>query len=191
MSALARRSPRQRCHCGRTCRCCLSVAHESSKPLQASDLRCPPIPPRDASLSRAWPCHLAYPRSGAPDMNAAFTKALELAEIVDDTRYRLGAIFGLYAHRLTTASIESPSVSPRSSTPWQPRRRIVPMCRSATGSSAKRCTSWETSLERDDTSSRWFARAPPRFGRRTSSSINTTSECCSIATTGASSGCRD
>src|SRR6266851_1167438 len=40
--------------------------------------------------------------SGAPDMNAAFTKALELAEIVDDTRYRLGAIFGLYAHRLTT-----------------------------------------------------------------------------------------
>src|SRR5216683_705443 len=40
--------------------------------------------------------------SGAPDINAAFTKALELAEIVDDTRYRLGAIFGLYAHRLTT-----------------------------------------------------------------------------------------
>jgi len=40
--------------------------------------------------------------SGAQEMNAAFTKALELAEVIGDTRYRLGAIFGLYAHRLTT-----------------------------------------------------------------------------------------
>jgi len=40
--------------------------------------------------------------SGAQDINAAFTKALELAEVIDDARYRLGAIFGLYAHRFTT-----------------------------------------------------------------------------------------
>jgi hypothetical protein len=40
--------------------------------------------------------------SGGQEMNAAFTKTLELAEVVDDTRYRLGATFGLYAHRLTT-----------------------------------------------------------------------------------------
>src|SRR5882724_188661 len=40
--------------------------------------------------------------SADPDIDAALTKALELAEIMDDTRYRLGAIFGLYAHRLTT-----------------------------------------------------------------------------------------
>jgi hypothetical protein len=40
--------------------------------------------------------------SGTQETNAAFTKTLELAEVVDDTRYRLGAIFGLYAHRLTT-----------------------------------------------------------------------------------------
>jgi tetratricopeptide (TPR) repeat protein len=40
--------------------------------------------------------------SGGPEMSAAFTKALELADVMDDTRYRLGAIFGLYAHRLTT-----------------------------------------------------------------------------------------
>src|SRR5882672_1072167 len=38
----------------------------------------------------------------AHEINAALTKALELAEMVDDTRYRLGALFGLYAHRLNT-----------------------------------------------------------------------------------------
>jgi len=34
------------------------------------------------------------------DADAAFQKALELAEVIDDTRYRLGAIFRLYANRL-------------------------------------------------------------------------------------------
>jgi len=38
----------------------------------------------------------------AREIDAALTKALELAEMVDDTRYQLGAIFGLYAHRLNT-----------------------------------------------------------------------------------------
>jgi tetratricopeptide (TPR) repeat protein len=45
--------------------------------------------------------------SGGPEMNAALTKALELAEIIDDARYRLGAIFGLYAHRLYTGEYRS------------------------------------------------------------------------------------
>src|SRR5229473_5541381 len=40
--------------------------------------------------------------SADSEIDAALTKALELAEIMDDTRYRLGAIWGLYAHRLTT-----------------------------------------------------------------------------------------
>ena len=40
--------------------------------------------------------------SADPAIDAALTKALELAEIMDDTRYRLGAVWGLYAHRLTT-----------------------------------------------------------------------------------------
>jgi predicted ATPase len=40
--------------------------------------------------------------SSAQEMNAALTKALELAEVLDDTRYRLGAMFGLYAHRMLT-----------------------------------------------------------------------------------------
>src|SRR6266567_2266515 len=70
------------------------------------------------------------------------------------------------------ASIEVPSVSPKSSAPSQPRQQIVPMCRSAADSSVLRCTFWETSLARDDTSSRWFAPASRRLGRRTSSSIN-------------------
>jgi predicted ATPase len=63
----------------------------------------PSDPRRDLRLYLALGHAILHTRaSGAPDMNAAFTKALELAEIVDDTRYRLGAIFGLYAHRLTT-----------------------------------------------------------------------------------------
>jgi len=41
-------------------------------------------------------------RAAAPEMNAALTKALELAEIMHDTRYRLGAIYGLHGHRLST-----------------------------------------------------------------------------------------
>src|SRR5882672_6036186 len=62
----------------------------------------PSDPRRDMRLYLALGHAILHTRaSGAPDMNAAFTKALELAEIVGDTRYRLGAIFGLYAHRLT------------------------------------------------------------------------------------------
>src|SRR6266404_2029075 len=41
-------------------------------------------------------------RAAAPEINAALTKALELAEIMHDTRYRLGAIYGLHSHRLST-----------------------------------------------------------------------------------------
>jgi len=60
-------------------------------------------PRRDMRLYLALGHAILHTRaSGAPEMSAAFTKALELAEIVDDTRYRLRAIFGLYAHRLTT-----------------------------------------------------------------------------------------
>src|SRR6266568_4761749 len=63
----------------------------------------PSDPRRDLHLYLALGHAILHTRaSGALDMNAAFTKALELAEIVNDTRYRLGAIFGLYAHRLTT-----------------------------------------------------------------------------------------
>src|SRR6266853_772865 len=63
----------------------------------------PSDPRRDMRLYLALGHAIMHTRgSGGPEMNAAFTKSLELAEIMDDTRYRLGAIFGLYAHRLTT-----------------------------------------------------------------------------------------
>src|SRR6266849_2708494 len=63
----------------------------------------PSDPRRDMRLYLALGHAIMHTRgSGGPEMNAAFTKTLELAEIMDDTRYRLGAIFGLYAHRLTT-----------------------------------------------------------------------------------------
>src|SRR2546422_3540876 len=40
--------------------------------------------------------------SGGPEMNTALMKAFELAELMDDPRYRLGAIHGLYLHCLNT-----------------------------------------------------------------------------------------
>ena len=63
----------------------------------------PSDPRRDMRLYLALGHAILHTRSsGGQEMNAAYTKALELAEMVDDTRYRLGAIFGLYAHRLTS-----------------------------------------------------------------------------------------
>ena len=63
----------------------------------------PHDPRRDMRLYLALGHAILHTRAGgAAEMSAAFTKALELAEIVDDTRYRLGALLGLYAHRLTT-----------------------------------------------------------------------------------------
>jgi tetratricopeptide (TPR) repeat protein len=63
----------------------------------------PSDPRRDMRLYLALGHALLHTRaSGGPEMNAAFTKALELAGIIGDTRYRLGAILGLYAYRLNT-----------------------------------------------------------------------------------------
>jgi predicted ATPase/DNA-binding winged helix-turn-helix (wHTH) protein len=63
----------------------------------------PGDPRRDMRLYLALGHALLHTRaSGGPEMIATLTKALELAEILDDTRYRLGAMFGLYAHRLNT-----------------------------------------------------------------------------------------
>ncbi len=60
-------------------------------------------PRRDMRLYLALGHLLMHGQASAdPEIDAALTKALELAEIMDDTRYRLGAIWGLYAHRLTT-----------------------------------------------------------------------------------------
>src|SRR5713101_5155666 len=68
----------------------------------------PSDPRRDMRLYLALGHAIMHTRgSGGPEMNAALTKALELAEIIDDARYRLGAIFGLYAHRLTTGEYRS------------------------------------------------------------------------------------
>ena len=45
--------------------------------------------------------------SAIPEMNAALTKALELAELTDDGRYRLAALHGLYLARLHTGEYPS------------------------------------------------------------------------------------
>src|SRR6266849_266796 len=63
----------------------------------------PSDPRRDMRLYLALGHALMHGQASADsEIAAALTKALELAEIMDDTRYRLGAIWGLYAHRLTT-----------------------------------------------------------------------------------------
>src|SRR6266568_1019705 len=63
----------------------------------------PDDPRRDIRLYLALGHAILHAHASAgQEMHAALTKALELAEIMDDTRYRLGAIWGLYAHRLTT-----------------------------------------------------------------------------------------
>src|SRR6266403_2978078 len=63
----------------------------------------PSDPGRDMRLYLALGHALLHTRaSGGPEMNTALMKAFELAELMDDTRYRLGAIHGLYLHRLNT-----------------------------------------------------------------------------------------
>ena len=63
----------------------------------------PSDPRRDMRLYLALGHVLLHIHAGAgPEMNAALTKALELAEITDDGRYRLAALHGLYLARLQT-----------------------------------------------------------------------------------------
>jgi predicted ATPase/DNA-binding winged helix-turn-helix (wHTH) protein len=63
----------------------------------------PSDPGRDMRLYLALGHALMHGHASTDqEIDAALTKGLELAEIMDDTRYRLGAIWGLYAHRLTT-----------------------------------------------------------------------------------------
>jgi predicted ATPase/DNA-binding winged helix-turn-helix (wHTH) protein len=65
--------------------------------------RVPSDPRRDLRLYLALGHAILHAHASAgQEIYAAFTKALELAEITDDTRSRLGAIFGLYAHRITS-----------------------------------------------------------------------------------------
>ena len=62
----------------------------------------PPDPRRDMQLYLALGYAYLHILGGGQEMNTALTKALELAEIVNDTRCRLGATYGLYVYRLTT-----------------------------------------------------------------------------------------
>ncbi|HEX9348395.1 MAG TPA: winged helix-turn-helix domain-containing protein, partial [Gemmatimonadales bacterium] len=63
----------------------------------------PSDPGRDMRLYLALGHALLHTRaSGGPEMNTALMKAFELADLMDDTRYRLGAIHGLYLHCLNT-----------------------------------------------------------------------------------------
>src|SRR6266567_929797 len=72
----------------------------------------PSDPRRDLHLYLALGHAILHTRaSGAPDMNAAFTKALELAEIVDDTSSRWFARASRWFGRRTSSSINTTSES--------------------------------------------------------------------------------
>jgi hypothetical protein len=63
----------------------------------------PSDPRRDMRLYLALGTALLHTRGvGSPEMAAALTKALELAEWLDDIEYRLRALFGLYVYRFVT-----------------------------------------------------------------------------------------
>jgi predicted ATPase/DNA-binding winged helix-turn-helix (wHTH) protein len=67
----------------------------------------PPVPPdarRDMKAFLALGTALLHTRRlGSPEMTAALTKALELAESLGDTEYRLRALFELYVCRIVTS----------------------------------------------------------------------------------------
>src|SRR5262245_20373727 len=64
----------------------------------------PSDPRRDMQLYLNLGYAYLYTRGGGQEMNAAFTKALELAEIINDTRCRLDAIRGLHVYHLATGN---------------------------------------------------------------------------------------
>jgi predicted ATPase/DNA-binding SARP family transcriptional activator len=80
--------------------CCARVerAIASLGPRVPSDAR------RDMRLFLALGTALLHTRRlGSPEMTAALAKALELAESLDDTEYRLRALYELYVYRIITS----------------------------------------------------------------------------------------
>jgi hypothetical protein len=150
----------------------------------------PPDPRRDMQLYLALGYAYLHTLGGGQEMNAALTKALELAEIMNDTRCRLGAIYGLYVYRHTTGDYRGALTLGEKFAPSQPRRPIVPMWRSA--STHRSCVARSGRPA-------WCATTPRAVGslaRRDGSASHITlyqfdQRVFSIATTRAFSGCRD
>ena len=66
--------------------------------------RVPPDPRRDMRVFLALGTALLHTRRlGSPEMTAALTKALEIAERLDDHEYRLRALYELYVQRLVVS----------------------------------------------------------------------------------------
>ncbi len=79
--------------------CCARVEHA----IATLGPHVPPDPRRDMRLFLALGTALLHTSSvGSPEMTVALTKALKLAEDLDDTEYRLRALFGLYVYRFIT-----------------------------------------------------------------------------------------
>ena len=57
---------------------------------------------RDMQLHAAVAGALLYTKVRGEEINAAWTRALEIAESLDDTDYRLRALWGLWAHRVNS-----------------------------------------------------------------------------------------
>jgi predicted ATPase len=61
-----------------------------------------PDPPREMKLRAALGTSLLHTRGAVPEIGAAWTAALEIAERLDDTRHRLRALFGLFTFHLNS-----------------------------------------------------------------------------------------
>jgi hypothetical protein len=55
---------------------------------------------REMQLHAALGASLIYTRGGVPEFSAAWTKALEIAESLDDAEYRLQSLWGLWFSHL-------------------------------------------------------------------------------------------
>jgi len=60
---------------------------------------------REMQLAAALGAALLYTRGGTPETRAAFERALEIADSLDDTDYRLRALWGLWVDRMNDGAV--------------------------------------------------------------------------------------
>jgi predicted ATPase len=81
--------------------CRSRVKRALSGPAESRDAR------RNMQLNTALGAALFVMKGSSPEMLAAFTSALEIAESLDDADYRLRALWGLFIDRITSSSFRA------------------------------------------------------------------------------------
>ena len=126
------------------------------KPRTSGALR---SPPRHAPVSRAWPRSIAYPHECRPGHERRVDKGSRACRDHGRRTVPVGSVTRTLSRSPPDGRVSRCSRSRRRRfAPLRARRRLGPMCRSATDSSVLHYTFWETRPVRDDTSSHWLAR---------------------------------